>query len=389
MNGERRSEDNQLLRNVNCDDVDSGADDDFGDFEGFEGAGIEAQAAPSPWATFPDLLPVQTSPVTPLDEADAGQPRVLSNTHNGESWLRGVGGAISRQSQDLHSGDGCSNSQGISRIYNPPDVSLGTANRNPSDNIHVQSASSSNVSFDSRQVSFQIATLERQLNESHMQRSSLEEQVVQLRQRNNELEQHLAESHTQLQELRQRLQESQNNLEQRLSELRVSTDQSWILAIQQLQEVVASIKDTWANEKSEVEGLRCCVQELKAIVNKQEESREPLHLEKELTCRMTEESAKIQQTVNSCMEQYSQQLCEKVSGSILEALQKNSNIQHNSFDGIMEQIKKELNRHSADQKKVLAEERKSQLATLSSVLNSALHEVSAAIDSERNKDDHL
>ncbi|XP_067138643.1 coiled-coil domain-containing protein 91-like isoform X2 [Centruroides vittatus] len=380
MNGERRSEDNQLLRNVNSDDVDSGADDDFGDFEGFEGAGIEAQAAPSPWATFPDLLPVQTSPVTPLDEGDAGQPRVLSNTHNGESWLRGVGGAISRQSQDLHPGDGCSNSQGISRIYNPPDVSLGTANRNPSDNIHVQSASSSNVSFDSRQVSFQIATLERQLNESHMQRSSLEEQVVQLRQRNNELEQNLAESHTQLQE---------NNLEQRLSELRVSTDQSWILAIQQLQEVVASIKDTWANEKSEVEGLRCCVQELKALVNKQEESREPLHLEKELTCRMTEESAKIQQTVNSCMEQYSQQLCEKVSGSILEALQKNSNIQHNSFDGIMEQIKKELNRHSADQKKVLAEERKSQLATLSSVLNSALHEVSAAIDLERNKDDHL
>lgn len=39
-------------------------DNEFGEFEGFEGAvgGVVAHPAPSPWATFPDLIRVRTSP---------------------------------------------------------------------------------------------------------------------------------------------------------------------------------------------------------------------------------------------------------------------------------------------------------------------------------------
>ncbi|XP_064459530.1 uncharacterized protein LOC135369883 [Ornithodoros turicata] len=75
-------------------------DNEFGEFEGFEGAvGGVAHPAPSPWATFPDLVRVRTSPGS--SSADDG--------------------AVSQQGHRVHAEP---QNDPPGRTRNPPDVSL-------------------------------------------------------------------------------------------------------------------------------------------------------------------------------------------------------------------------------------------------------------------------
>lgn len=82
-------------------------DNEFGEFEGFEGAvgGVVAHPTPSPWATFPDLVRVRTSPG--------------SATNNG-------GNGTSPHSE------GQGDNPPSSRSRNPPDVSLHSRESNSS-----------------------------------------------------------------------------------------------------------------------------------------------------------------------------------------------------------------------------------------------------------------
>lgn len=380
------------------DDIPDGArggvdDDDFGEFEGFEGGveRLQAQPAPSPWATFPDLLPVQSSPATPAEESQATAARV-TNPVPREAWQPGAAAFLWQppSNQDEHR-------QGVQplRTLNPPDVSLGTnqavGGRVTPDNVHdVEHGAVNhvgNLSLDPRLPVAQLDLLQQQLGDAEQHRAALEEQMQQLRQRNVHLEQQLLASQTQIQELQSRLQQNQVSMSQQLAEMRGLNPGDWRQDIVQLREEIATVKDTQVAERNDLQAARNEIGEVKnEICNKIQNLESNIHreygeLEQRLCTRFGEECSQIKSAIENIVQQCNQQFSGALSQLIKDTVQKNMDCSGaHQGNSLMQLIKTELERHEEHQKLVLEEERRQQLLTVSSALQSALQHLTCAIN---------
>lgn len=372
-------------------------DDDFGEFEGFEG-GVErmqAQPAPSPWATFPDLLPVQTSPATPAEDGQASSSRNV-NIPPREAWqpvvppaalwLGGVGHEVPRPMPQQM------------RTLNPPDVSLGTnqavGGRVTPDNVHdaalaVVMDHLEGGGVDARLPVVQIDMLNQQLENAEHSRALLEEQVDGLRQRNVELEQQVASSQAQINDLHTRLQRNQENLEQRLSDLRTLSNLDWRQDLRQIQEEIATIKQSQLAEKNELEASRQNLEEMRTgICDKLQTlesniQREYVEMEKRLSRKFDEQCHHVKEAIETVVQQTAEQISGNLSQLLSEAVQ-SSHVGDHQGNNLLQSIKEELEKHKDQQKRVLEEERQRQLITVSSALQSALQHLNSAI-SENSK----
>ncbi|KAG8183038.1 hypothetical protein JTE90_015669 [Oedothorax gibbosus] len=368
-------------------------DDDFGEFEGFEG-GVErmqAQPAPSPWATFPDLLPVQSSPATPAEENQAAASSSRNQNLPGNSremWqpqLPPNNGANHEEPRPMPQ---------QMRTLNPPDVSLGTnqavGGRVTPDNVHdaalavVMDHLDNNI--DARLPVAQLERLREQLDAAEQGRAVLEEQVVGLRQRNVELEQQVVSSQVQINDLHTRLQRNQEALEQRLSEMRQFNTADWRQDLRQIQEEIVAIKQTQLAERSELEASRQNLEEMRTgICNRLQvlESniqREYIAMEHRLSKQFDEQCHQVKAAIETVVQQTAQQVTGNLSQLVCEAVQ-NSNC-GDSQGNLLQSIKVELEKHKDQQKRVLEEERQRQLITVSSALQSALQHLNSAINND-------
>ncbi|XP_035214909.1 tropomyosin-like [Stegodyphus dumicola] len=370
-------------------------DDDFGEFEGFEG-GIErmqAQPAPSPWATFPDLLPVQTSPATPADDGQASCSRI-SNAPSREVWqpaapvLPWPGPSTSRE-------DPRPMPQQM-RTLNPPDVSLGTnqavGGRVTPDNVHdaalaVVMDHMDGGMVDPRLPLAQADMLNIQLENAENERAQLEEQVDGLRQRNIELEQQVNSFHAQVNELNTRLQRNQEILEQQLSEMRQFNNADWRQDLRRMQEEMMAIKQSQITERSELEASRNMLEEMKTIVcNKLQTLESNLYkeyaeMEKRLFKKFDDQCHEVKEAVQNVIQETTHQVSGNLSQLVSEVVQ-NPNCGEHQGNNLLQSIKIELEKHKDQQKRVLEEERQKQLTTLSSALQSALQHLNSAINDD-------
>ncbi|PRD29155.1 UNVERIFIED_CONTAM: hypothetical protein NCL1_30252 [Trichonephila clavipes] len=339
-------------------------DDEFGEFEGFEG-GVErmqAQPAPSPWATFPDLLPVQTSPATPAEDNQASSSR-MNNASSREMWQPPSNLAAWPGPGSSHEEPRPMPQQ--MRTLNPPDVSLGTnqavGGRITPDNVHgnILDAALAVVmdhmdnGLDGRVPVAQIDRLNQQLEDAEHNRTLLEEQVSGLRQRNVELEQQVISSQVQINDLNTRLQRNQETLEQRLSEMRHLNTADWRQDLRQIQ-----------------------LQVLESNIQ-----REYAEMEKRLSKKFDEQCHQVKSAIETIVQQTSQHLSGNLSQLVCEAVQ-NSSCGDNQNSNLLQSIKAELEKHKDQQKRVLEEERQRQLITVSSALQSALQHLNSAINND-------
>ncbi|GFW74171.1 uncharacterized protein TNCV_4177151 [Trichonephila clavipes] len=369
-------------------------DDEFGEFEGFEG-GVErmqAQPAPSPWATFPDLLPVQTSPATPAEDNQASSSR-MNNASSREMWQPPSNLAAWPGPGSSHEEPRPMPQQ--MRTLNPPDVSLGTnqavGGRITPDNVHDAALAvvmdHMDNGLDGRVPVAQIDRLNQQLEDAEHNRTLLEEQVSGLRQRNVELEQQVISSQVQINDLNTRLQRNQETLEQRLSEMRHLNTADWRQDLRQIQEEIVAIKQTQIVERSELEASRQNLEEMKTgICNRLQvlESniqREYAEMEKRLSKKFDEQCHQVKSAIETIVQQTSQHLSGNLSQLVCEAVQ-NSSCGDNQNSNLLQSIKAELEKHKDQQKRVLEEERQRQLITVSSALQSALQHLNSAINND-------
>ncbi|XP_015920029.1 coiled-coil domain-containing protein 91 [Parasteatoda tepidariorum] len=369
-------------------------DDDFGEFEGFEG-GIErmqAQPAPSPWATFPDLLPVQTSPATPAEDGQASSSRGPNPPRDWQPpspvlpWPGPSAGHEEPRPMPQQM-----------RTLNPPDVSLGTnqavGGRVTPDNVHDAALAVLMDHMDSgiepRLPVAQIDRLNQQLENAEHNRVLLEEQIDGLRERNIELEQQVANSQAQINELNNRLQRNQEVLEQRLAEMRQLNTVDWRQDLRQIQEEVAAIKQTQIIERNEIEasrhnleemktGICCRLQDLETNIQ-----REYIEMEKRLSNKFDEQCHQVKAAIETIVQQTAQHVSGNISQLVCEAVQ-NSNCGDHQGSNLLQSIKVELEKHKDQQKRVLEEERQRQLITVSSALQSALQHLNSAINNDSN-----
>ncbi|XP_054710906.1 coiled-coil domain-containing protein 91-like isoform X2 [Uloborus diversus] len=377
------------------DAVDDGPeeDDDFGEFEGFEG-GIErmqAQPAPSPWATFPDLLPVQTSPATPAEDGQASSSR--NNAAGREAW-QPIAAAAAWPGPGLIHDDSRPMPQQM-RTLNPPDVSLGTnqavGGRITPDNVHDAALAvvmdHMDGGLDARLPVAQIDMLNQQLESAEHGRALLEEQVDGLRQRNVELEQQVVSSQAQINDLQARLQRNQETLERRLSELRDLNSADLREDLRRIQAEIAAIKESHLTEKNEIETSRQNLEEMKTgICNRLQNlesniQREYVEMERRLSKKFDEQCLQVKEAIEAVVQQTAQQVSGSLSNLVCEAVQ-NSNGGEHQGNNLLQSIKLELEKHKDQQKRVLEEERQRQLITVSSALQSALQHLNSAINED-------
>lgn len=366
-------------------------DDDFGEFEGFEG-GVErmqAQPAPSPWATFPDLLPVQTSPATPAEDGQASSSR-NANIPSREGWQPPQHAALWLPGSSHEAARPMPQQM---RTLNPPDVSLGTnqavGGRVTPDNVHdaalaVVMDHMDGTGGDPRLPVAQIDMLNQQLENAENSRRLLEEQVDGLRQRNIELEQQVAGSQAQINELHTRLQRNQESLEQRLSDLRALSNVDWRDDLRHIQEEIVAIKQAHIAEKTELEASRQSLDEMKSGICDRLQNlesniqREYAEMEERLSKKFDEQCHQVKEAIETVVQQTAQQISGNLSQLLAEAVQ-NSHVGDHQGNNLLQCIKTELEKHKDQQKRVLEEERQRQLITVSSALQSALQHLNSAI----------
>ncbi|KAF8786158.1 coiled-coil domain-containing protein 91-like isoform X1 [Argiope bruennichi] len=387
-------QDHQLPDGLEAADDGQDEDDEFGEFEGFEG-GVErmqAQPAPSPWATFPDLLPVQSSPATPAEDGQASSSR-MNNASAREMW-QPPSNVVAWPGPSVSHEDPRHMPQQM-RTLNPPDVSLGTnqavGGRITPDNVHDAALAvvmdHMDNGLDGRMPVAHIDRLNQQLENAEHSRALLEEQVSGLRQRNVELEQQVISSQAQINDLNTRLQRNQETLEQRLSEMRHLNNADWRQDLRQIQEEIAAIKQSQIEERNELEASRQNLEEMKSgICNRLQvlESniqREYAEMEKRLSKKFDEQCHQVKSAIETVVQQTAQHLSGNLSQLVCEAVQ-NSNSGDNQSSNLMQSIKAELEKHKDQQKRVLEEERQRQLLTLSSALQSALQHLNSAINND-------
>ncbi|GIX80856.1 uncharacterized protein CDAR_28991 [Caerostris darwini] len=387
-------QDHQLPEDRGPEVVDEGQDEDdeFGEFEGFEG-GVErmqAQPAPSPWATFPDLLPVQSSPATPAEDGQASSSR-MNNAAPREIW-QPPSNAVPWPGP---SHDEPRPMPQQMRTLNPPDVSLGTnqavGGRITPDNVHDAALAvvmdHMDNGFDGRVPVAQIDRLNEQLENAEHNRALLQEQVNGLRQRNVELEQQVISSQAQINDLNNRLQRNQETLEERLSEMRHLNSADWRQDLRQIQEQIVVIKQNQIAERNESEASRQALEEMRTgICNRLQvlESniqREYAEMEKRLSKKFDEQCHQVKAAIETVVQQTAQQISGNLSQLVCEAVQ-NSGCGDNQSSNLLQSIKVELEKHKDQQKRVLEEERQRQLITVSSALQSALQHLNSAINND-------
>ncbi|XP_022243890.1 cingulin-like isoform X2 [Limulus polyphemus] len=416
-------------------------DEEFGEFEGFEGAPLEpvqAQPAPSPWATFPDLLPVQNSSAASVDE-DPSSP-VRPTEPLDEPWLVAAAAASSPQRYPALSSSAATtvsfqqsrtsnppdislaNCQVIgneligacditqsSRLSNPPDISLaefsqtdGDLNNeressgpsswlsNPPDvsigarpvlsvsdspdeipggsiPVLINNASQASVSESNTLQRFlqdvppDLGSLQAQVQELQQERTHQQEQIEALQHTNMQLEQQLSERQREARDLRTQLEETQESLH--VMERRLASEHS---SVGTLLHKIEQTQDWMDKEKEVFYGqLR---EEIKT-------------LEQRLQGQRCDDMDSLHKFVEKCIQRCSEELCDNVTSLLKDAVvSHSSNHQNLHVAELVEQFKKELQVQSAEQRKLLQQERRQQFLMLSSTLQSVALQLKTGYD---------
>lgn len=399
---------------------------------------MQAQPAPSPWATFPDLLPVQNSSATSVDEdssspirpaesldepwlvASASSPQryptlssaaattvafpqsrtsnppdiSLANCHVVGNELVGACGIAqsSRLSNppDISLADGDLNndreSSGPSSwLSNPPDVSIGARPVLPvSDSpdeiptgglvpVLMNNTSQASVSESStlhrflQDVPPDLGSLQAHVHDLQQERTHQQEQIEALQHTNMQLEQQLSERHRELQDLRTQLEETQESLQ--MMERRFASENS---SVGTLLHKIEQIQDWMDKEKEVFYGqLR---EEIKTLDQRLQDQR-------------SDDMDSLHKFVEKCIQRCSEELCNNVTLLLKDAVgSHSSNHQNLHVAELVEQFKNELHVQTAEQRKLLQQERRQQFLMLSSALQSVALQLKTGCEIDQNEE---
>lgn len=374
---------------------------EFGDFEGFEDAAvanIPAAAGPSPWATFPDLLPVQTSPANPTsDELAGSNPVAVARGHeNNEPWLIGaVGGAENPLNVGLMNPSGF-NQVSTRAVNNPPDISLISACCTSASGVPFNGLDP--VSGDPRQIG--MASIS-ELDARHQRESSLNLQISDLRQHVEVLtsqrlllEQQLSDANRERQRMAENLRESESlvselQAQQRQvnerhevdEQLNASVLQEFTATLNQIRESVESIKSSQAQDQLAIATLQENFNKLstKRPPNNISEGEEANSHDQSNTAESSDRLEHIiQETVRKCLRE--QKDLQKEGNASDEPSSRNS--------GTMEELRTELHLHAEQIQELLETERCNYKAVVNKTLQTALKQLSSALSSINLEEDN-
>lgn len=385
-------------------------DDEFGDFEESEeiliGNVPAASAGPSPWATFPDLLPVQTSPANTNDEVASSSQAADQLS---QPWLVNMAGAAS----NVASGSGisvqapsCAASSFsaatcTSRTGNPPDISIVSAcgvsssssNFNGLDpvsgdplqpSIVSSSAATGRHQFESAAL---VSELRQQIDALASQRSHLEQQLAWVSRENDRLSGELSSSNQRTSALQAQLdgilaveQRERNN---HCAQPSANLNGGGSTAIVQIQQTLTEIQNSQLEDRENLNQLRNNFESLATTMESRVQNLSD-NLSKncsDILERFSRSTVEMQTKMESVLGNCATKQSEAVAASISETFKKESVGQQSvQNDEVMAQFKVDLESFVRQNRQVLERERRNHLISLSNALKSALAELSSSLN---------